>query len=138
MSSPILISPTFAHDDCTLNSVLVECVRAAGGSKKVGPLLWPEKLAEQAQRTLLDCLNDERPAHLKPEQMLLLLGLARAAGHHAGVNWVLASLGYNPTTPMARQDEAAELKRQLIAQQAQMLDMVATMQAMAAKVGAMQ
>lgn len=124
-----------SNDDSTLNTVLIDCVRAAGGSKKVGPALWPEKTPEQAQRALLDCLNEDRPAHLKPEQVLLVLRLARAAGYHAGVGWVLDALGYAPTTPLQRADEAAELQRQFLAAQAQMADMLRHMQALASRVG---
>lgn len=130
-----VFAPCSSADD-TLNTVLIDCVRAAGGSKRVGPALWPEKTPEQAQRTLLDCLNDERPAHLKPEQVLLVLRLARAAGHHEGVNWLLAHLGYAPTTPLHAQNEAAELQRQFLAAQAQMADMLAAMRALASRVEA--
>lgn len=122
-------------DDGSINAALIECVRAAGGSKRVGPALWPEKTSEQAQRTLLDCLNDDRPAHLKPEQVLLVLRMARAAGYHGGVNWLLGSLGYAPTTPIQAQDETAEMQRQFMAAQVQMAETLRQMQALAARVG---
>ena len=61
----------------SLNEALIACVKACGGSHQVGRLLWPEKSQESAQRTLLDCLNDERPAKLSPEQVMLVLRLAR-------------------------------------------------------------
>jgi hypothetical protein len=96
----------------TLTDALVDCVRAAGGSKQVGPKLWPEKTPECAQRTLLDALNDDRPAKLSPDQMLLVLRLARERGHHAGIQHILADLGYSPTSPIEPKDEAAELTRQ--------------------------
>lgn len=95
-----------------LNDALIDCVRAAGGSKQVGPFLWPEKTPESAQRMLLDALNDERPAKLSPEQVLLVLKLARAKGHHNGVAYILEDLGYAPTTPVDPKDEDAELARQ--------------------------
>lgn len=130
-----MITLPVSPEDGTLNSVLIDCVRAAGGSKKVGPALWPEKTADQAQRALLDCLNEERPAHLKPEQVLLVLRMARGSGYHMGVNWVLDSLGYSPTTPLQRQDETAELQRQFMAAQTQMAETLRQMQALAARVG---
>lgn len=98
----------------TLNDALIACVKAAGGSKKVGPILWPEKGEEAAQRLLLDCLNLDRPQHLTPEQMVLLFRLARDKGHHAGIGFVLEQLGYAPTSPIEPKDEAAELQRQFI------------------------
>ena len=95
-----------------LNQALIECVKAAGGSSNVGRKLFPEKSPESAQRALLDCLNEERPAKLSPEQVLLILRLARAKGFHGGVNFILSDLGYAPTAPIEPKDEAAELGRQ--------------------------
>jgi hypothetical protein len=96
----------------SLNEALIDCVRAAGGSKVVGPALYPEKAPESAQRALLDALNEDRPAKLAPEQMLLVLRMARAKGHHGGVAYILEDLGYTPTSPIEPKDEAAELVRQ--------------------------
>ena len=95
-----------------LNQALIECVKAAGGSSNVGRKLFPEKSPESAQRALLDCLNEERPAKLSPEQVLLILRLARAKCFHGGIAFILADLGYAPTTPIEPKDEAAELSRQ--------------------------
>lgn len=99
----------------SLNEALIACVKACGGSHQVGRLLWPEKTQESAQRLLLDCLNDERPAKLSPEQVMLVLRLARKKGFHAGVDFILGDLGYAPTSPIEPRDEAAELMRQYIA-----------------------
>ena len=98
----------------TLNDALIACVKAAGDSKQVGPLLWPEKTPDAAQRNLLDCLNEDRPSKLSPDQVLLVLRLARAKGCHAGVDFILADLGYAPTSPVEPRDEAAELMRRYI------------------------
>lgn len=99
----------------SMNDALIEAVKALGGSKQVGPMLWPEKAPDAAQRLLLDCLNPDRPAHLTPEQMVLVLRLARRRGHHDALGWLLADLGYAPTTPIEPRDEAAELQRQFVA-----------------------
>lgn len=96
----------------TLNDALIDCVRAAGGSKHVGPKLWPEKTPECAQRMLLDALNEDRPAKLSPDQLLLVLRMAREKGHHGGIAYILTDLGYAPTTPIEPKDEAMELQRQ--------------------------
>ncbi|PZQ77964.1 MAG: hypothetical protein DI563_02060 [Variovorax paradoxus] len=98
----------------TLNEALIDCVKAAGGSKQVGPKLWPEKAPDTAQRMLLDCLNEDRAAKLSPDQVMLVLRLSRAAGHHAGIGFILGDLGYSPTQPIEPRDEAAELQRQFM------------------------
>lgn len=98
----------------SLNDALIACVKALGGSKQVGPMLWPEKTPDAAQRLLLDCLNADRQAHLTPEHVLLILRKARQAGCHEGIGYLLAELGYAPTTPVEPRDEAAELQRQFV------------------------
>lgn len=98
----------------SLNQALVECVKAAGESANVGPKLWPEKTRESAQRLLLDCLNEDRPAKLSPEQVVLILRLARERGFHGGIGYMLSNLGYAPTNPIEPKDEAADLLRQVI------------------------
>lgn len=99
----------------SVNDALIGAVKALGGSKQVGPLLWPEKAPDAAQRVLLDCLNADRPAHLTPDQVLFVLRQARKAGYHDAVNWLLNDAGYAATAPLAPRDEAAELQRQFIA-----------------------
>jgi hypothetical protein len=61
----------------SINSMLIECVKAAGGSKRVGPLLWPEKPVLDAQKLLLACLNEDRPEKLSPDQAFLIERLQR-------------------------------------------------------------
>ena len=95
----------------TLNDALNQCIDAAGGAKKVGALLWPEKAPESAHRSLLDCMNEDRPAKLSPEQVLFVLRLARAAGFHGGMNFIAADLGYGTPVPVEPQDELGEMMR---------------------------
>ena len=99
----------------SLNNALIACVKAAGGSSRVGPKLFPEKLADAAQRALLDHLNPERPAKLSPEQVLLIMRLARERGCHDGINYIADQLGYAEPTPIEPKDELADLIRQYIA-----------------------
>lgn len=96
----------------SLNLALVECVKAAGGSGIVGPLMFPEKAPLSAQRALLDCLSEDRPAKLSPEQVLLVLRLARAKGHHGGMNFIASDLGYGTPVPVEPRDEVADLMRE--------------------------
>ena len=115
----------------SLNQALVECVKAAGGSASVGPKLWPEKTREAAQRLLLDCLNEDRPSKLSPEQVMLILKLARDRGFHGGIAYVLECLHYAPTTPIEPRDESADLMRQVLESQrllAMQMDRLAALQ----------
>ena len=98
----------------SINDALIEAVKVLGGSKVVGCLLWPEKTPEQAQRALLDCLNPDRPAHLTPEQMMLVMRQCRNRGCHVVMAHLAASLGYAEPAPIDPKDEADELRRQLL------------------------
>lgn len=107
----------------SLNDALITCIKAAGGSKQVGPKLWPEKAPDAAQRMLLDCLNEDRAAKLSPEQVLLVLRLARACGCHDGMNFIASELGYGTPVPVEPRDEVADLMRAFndsVSQQAQL------------------
>lgn len=97
-----------------VNEALIECVKAAGGSKVVGHRLWPEIAADHAQRKLLDCLNTERPAHLTPEQVVLVFRLARDRGCHAGMATLADLLDYAKPTPVEPQDRIDELRREFV------------------------
>lgn len=119
----------------SLNEALVACVKAAGGSANVGPKLWPEKPRDAAQRLLLDCLNDDRPAKLSPEQVLLVLRLAREKGFHGGINFIAADLGYGTPVPMDPKDEAADLMRQYIESVAEQRRTAERMEKAAARLG---
>ncbi len=101
----------------SITEALISCVKASGGSKTVGATLWPDVAPDQAQRKLLNALDDNRPEKLSPSQTLLIFKLARERGFHDGVGYVLESLGYAPTTPIEPKDEAAELMRQVIESQ---------------------
>jgi hypothetical protein len=96
----------------SLNQVLIDCVKAAGGSAVVGAKIFPEKAPLGAQRTLLDCLSEDRPAKLSPEQVLLVLRLAREKGYHEGMNFIAADLGYGTPVPIEPRDEVADLMRE--------------------------
>lgn len=100
------------HD--TINDALIACVKALGGSKQVGLKLWPEKTMEAAQRHLLACLNEDKPERLSPEQLVLLMRMARERGFHLVMQHLAETLGYAEPQPVEPRDEAAELQRQYI------------------------
>lgn len=99
----------------TINDALIQAVKDLGGSKIVGPMLWPELLIDQAQKKLLDCLNPERQHHLTPEQASLILRKAKEAGKHEAMEFVCAYIGYSNPTPIEPADERAQLQKQFIA-----------------------
>lgn len=96
----------------TINEALISCVKALGGSKQVGHKLWPEKTMEAAQRHLLACLNEDKPERLSPEQLLLLMRMARERGCHDVLRFMCADLGYAEPVPIDPKDELTELMRQ--------------------------
>lgn len=98
----------------SINDALIEVVKALGGSKQVGAMLWPEKAPDAAQRALLDCLNPDRPARLSPEQMVLLMRKARQAGFHAAAEWLMGDLGYARPVPLEPAEEMAALQRDFL------------------------
>lgn len=100
------------HD--SVYEALRATVAALGGAKSVAQMLFPEKGVDDATRYLLDCLNPERSAELKPERVVLLLKLARAKGCHIGMAYLCAEAGYI-AQPIEPEDEDAELQRQFIA-----------------------
>ncbi len=119
----------------SMSEMLIGCVKACGGSKVVGPLLWPDKSVESAQRLLLDCLNDDRPQHLSPDAVLFILGRARERGYHDGMAFLADKLGYAAPVPVQPQDEVAELQRKFIEAQQAMARMLEQMQAASERIG---
>ena len=98
----------------TLYDALKEVVASAGGAKKVGEKLWPEKSADAAGRQLLDCLNDDRTAKLSPEQVLFIIRLGREVDCHSVMNYLARESGYADPTPIEPEDEKARLRREYI------------------------
>lgn len=96
---------------------IYEALRATvgglGGTKAIAQTLFPEKSVDDAARYLLDCLNPDRPAELKPERVVLLLKIARAKGIHTGMSFISGEAGY-ACQPIEPEDELAELQRQFI------------------------
>lgn len=87
---------------------LREAVRALGGTKKVGALLWPDKDLDAASRLLMDCLNPNRAEKLDISQVIMILRLAKEAGNYAPFMWIAGEIGYD-CKPVAKADEADRL-----------------------------
>lgn len=94
----------------SVNDALSSAVTALGGFKKVGPALRPELPVDQAAGWLRDCLNIGRREKLAPEQVMLVLRMARAAGYHAAMNFVAFDTGYkaSPVDPKTQESELQE------------------------------
>lgn len=99
----------------SLDEALTEAVRAAGGSKVVGAKLWPGKSVEDARRYLAACLNPERAEKLALEEIMVILRMAREAGCHIAVEFLLNDLCYAPPQPVEPEDKSDDLRRQFVA-----------------------
>jgi hypothetical protein len=93
------------------NDALDGVVHALGGYKKVGVLLRPElnSKPQAASQWLRDCLNPDRAERLNPDQVFMLLRLARGIDYHAAKHWMDAELGYEQGRPLSPTDEASTL-----------------------------
>lgn len=112
----------------SFNEALIECVKAAGGSKVVASILWPEKPLSQAQQLLLSCLNTERAEKLNPEQSLLIIKLAKETGAHIGIEYICHTLRYTTPQSIQPEDEKAQLMREFIAAQKLMANIAKQME----------
>lgn len=90
-----------------------EAVRHAGGPKKVGPQMFPDKSVDAAARYLMDALNPARAERLTPSQVLMLMRMSREAGFHGFAIWWMRQAGYQAPVPIAPVSEAAVLTAQI-------------------------
>jgi len=109
------------HED--LYDALRDVVRALGGSKAVGPMLWPAKPPLEARNLLNDCLNRDRREKLDPEQLMFLLQKAKDVGCYAAMNYLADQAGYDRPRARTRGDERRVLEEQVV-QAAKLLDRV--------------
>lgn len=87
---------------------LRSAVQSLGGAKAVGAKVFPDKSPERAAQQLLDCLNTGRPEKLELSQVLMVLHMAREAGHHGPMYWLCGEVGYE-ARPITRAEEADRL-----------------------------
>lgn len=83
-------------------------IQALGGTKKVGPMLWPDKGVDNSSRLLLDCINSGRAEKLEITQIMRVFALAKEAGCHGPFAWFAGEIGYD-AKPVARADEVDRL-----------------------------
>jgi len=99
------------HDD--IFSALRGLVSACGGSKVIGPQIWPGK-GEKSAAWLDDCLNIDRAAKLDPQELILLLKLGRDRGFHSAKHFLDDETHYERSAPIDPEDQRAKLQREYI------------------------
>lgn len=98
----------------SLNDALREAVQALGGSKKLGAMMWPELPLDHASNKVRDCLNPDRRERFNPDQVLMIMRLARQAGSHALANYMMREAGYADPLPVEPEDEIARMQREFV------------------------
>jgi len=114
-----------------LNDAIKAAVDAIGGPKAVGATLWPDLDPGAAGNRLRDCLNATRRERLTPEQLALIRRKARDAGCHVLASFEMKAAGYSRPTPVAPEDERAELQRKAIEAARTMKELVERMEVLA-------
>lgn len=101
---------TLWHED--IYEALATDIQACGGNKTVGHCLWPEKSPSKAGADLSTCLNRARSEKLSPEQLVLVIGMARAAGSYATINFIADTTNFEKPVPVEPEGEHARLQRE--------------------------
>lgn len=99
------------HDDVW--AALRGLVSACGGSKVVGPLIWPAKV--KSSGWLDDCLNPDREAKLCLEEFFHLLRIGRERGFHGAKHYLDDVTFYERSQPANPADRKALLQERFIA-----------------------
>lgn len=98
----------------SLNDALREVIQAAGGTKKVGAMMFPEMPVDHAAGKVRDCTNPDRRERFTPEQVCMLLRLGRQVGCHAAMAYMARECGYADPQPIEPEDEVARLQREYV------------------------
>lgn len=87
-------------------------VSFCGGSKVVAKEIWPSK-NEKGGQWLDDCLNPDRAAKLDPEELMVLLRIARKRNFHGVMRFIGDDVGYE-VKPKNPEDEKTALQRSFV------------------------
>ena len=104
--------PELIHE--SIYDAMRDAVRAAGGSKKVGTMLWPAKSVTDATDRVNHCVNPNREEKFALTELLFILRAARESGYHGAMQFIAAECGYRQPDPLEPQDEQAALQREYI------------------------
>lgn len=111
MSENSMQQPLFIE---SIEDALTMAVKAMGGSKKVGSLLWPALLADAAGTKLSDCLNPNRREKLELTEAMWILREARKVNFHSAMDFVCDDAGYEKPKPINPESERDILMREFI------------------------
>ena len=98
----------------SINDAIREDVQAIGGNKAVGAILWPELPIDQAAGKVRDALNSDRRERMTPDQMALVVRMARRKGSMATMRWMAHDAGFAEPVTVEPEDERAKLQRDYI------------------------
>lgn len=94
---------------------LKDDIKALGGTKVVGKLLWPDLEVDTARNRLNDRLNPERRERLSDTQERMIMRSSREArGFSAAMFYLADETGFERPKPRAPRDEMTELQRQFV------------------------
>lgn len=119
-------------EDASIYDVLSEAVKALGGTKVVGPLLFPHKPEKEAGTYCADCLNANRREKFSLSEVLVILRRARNAGHHGAMAHLAQAAGYAPPAPLSTTDELALLQREFVGEVRRLSELAARLERSAA------
>lgn len=71
-------------------------------------------LGPAAGRLLQDCLNDHRSEKLSPEQVMLVMRMARERECHAVMLYLARECGYSDPSPLDPETEVAKSNREVV------------------------
>lgn len=98
----------------SLTDALREAIQSVGGYKAVGALMWPQLPVDQASGKVRDCLNPDRRERFCPDQVALILRMARQAGCHSAAEFLMREAGYADPVPVDPEDEVARMQREFV------------------------
>lgn len=113
-----------------------DTVKALGGNKVVGHMLWPALPVDDAGRKLAHCLNTEKREKLDLGELRLIRHAARKEGIHILAFFECRDAGYSQPQPVNQEDEAAQLQKDFIAAVRSLEGIQARMKANAERGGA--
>ena len=88
-------------------------IKALGGTKVVGVVLWPEKDPEASGRRLNDMLNENKRDRLARDQERLIIRMAREQrGFSSALNYLCDETGFERPKPRDPLDEHTRLQRE--------------------------
>lgn len=94
---------------------LKDDIKALGGTKVVGKLLWADLEVDHARNRLNDRLNTDRRERLSDSQERMIMRLAREArGFSAAMYYLTDDTGFERPKSRAPRDEMTELQRQFV------------------------